>query len=140
MLGISSSNLNFVMDRVDHDPSEEIIMINLDTSILRELEIFSERRFEELKKILKEYRQVDIKKKEGHFYQHKDKIQKKGGDRKYQLNHVGIRYNPVHIENNSRKDWWEEENWDYLHTIDDPWGDLSREEEYLLKTLIRGDM
>ena len=40
--------------------------------------------------------------------------------------------------NKSEDFWWEREKWDMVIDPENPWGDLSREEEYRLKALLKG--
>ena len=103
---------------------------------LRKLECFSEKRFEELKILIKEYISFSRGKKDslsgktsGIQHEHRSR-----GKKEY----ISRSYSSFFAVSNRERVWWDKENWKDIEDIENPWGELSESEEYFLKKILKG--
>jgi len=113
--------------QVDRDPLSRI-------KDLSRLVCLNERRFEELKEILKEVL-LPLRKKENRSQKNETHRREKSN---CNLCNAGSIYDSSLIMSKRDDLWWEREKWDMVIDPENPWGDLSREEEYRLNALLKG--
>ncbi len=116
----------FVLAPVHRDPLHR-------PSNLRKLECFNKERFKELKGFLKEA--VFLKEEEDLFSE--NGFQQKEEDN-CKLDCERNSHDFSHLASKREAIWWEKENWSLVIDVEDPWGDLSREEGVFLKALLKG--
>lgn len=104
---------------------------------LRKLECFSEKRFKELQDIIRGFT-LALVKQPAPFYQDEISQGVRRVIRRDRLSYVGKGDGFSHIVSRRRQLWWESKDWDLVADIENPWGDLSMEGEYLLKVLLKG--
>src|SRR3990172_5548905 len=112
---------NYVLAQVHRDPLFKI-------KGLRKLECFSEKRFEELKILIKEYISFSRGKK--------DSLSGKSSG--IQHEHRSRAYSSFFAVSNRERVWWDKANWKDIEDIENPWGELSESEEYFLKKILKG--
>src|SRR3989338_5478676 len=119
---------SFVLAQVHRDPLFKI-------KGLRKLECFSEKRFEELKILIKEYISFSRGKKDslsgktsGIQHEHRSR-----GKKEY----ISRSYSSFFAVSNRERVWWDKENWKDIEDIENPWGELSESEEYFLKKILK---
>src|SRR3990167_6481279 len=126
---VFTHSLKFVLAQVHRDPLFKI-------KGLRKLECFSEKRFEELKILIKEYISFSRVKKDslsgktsGIQHEHRSR-----GKKEY----ISRSYSSFFAVSNRERVWWDKENWKDIEDIENPWGELSESEEYFLKKILKG--
>lgn len=103
---------------------------------LRKLECFSEKRFEELKILIKEYVSFSRDKKD--FISGKTSGIQHGHRSKGKKEYINTSYSSFFTVSNRERVWWDKENWKGIEDIENPWGELSGSEEYFLKKILKG--
>jgi hypothetical protein len=122
-------SLKFVLAQAHRDPLIKI-------KGLRKIECFSEKRFKELKRAIKEL--VFIKREEDTICGRTGEILHRKRSERNERECRDTSYDFILTWNNRERVWWDKENWKDIEDIENPWGELSWSEEYFLKKILKG--
>lgn len=105
---------------------------------LKKLECFGEKAFEGLKRLFKEviFKRTGSRVVSSSVSERRKKVRKWKDKTRYSEHALGALASISII--GREKIWWDKERWDEMHDLENPWGDLSIEQEMRLKKMIKG--